>query len=114
MIKGLILIIRIYQGILVAFALSTWIDGLITFPDWYWAIMVLLAYPVILLFGWINIGPIGLGFVVALVLLDFLVKWLRKYDPDYQAEQEELSRQQAEAERDEASRMASEHQPPGY
>jgi hypothetical protein len=112
MIKGLILCIRIYQGILITFAISTWIDGLITLPDWYWFIMVILAYPVLFLFGWASIGPIGLEFIIGLVLLDWLVKWLRRFDPEYQ--QQLAYEQQQAMQIAEQERLASEHQPPSY
>jgi hypothetical protein len=114
MIKALILCIRIYEGILILYVISTWVSLAVHFPQWYATLITTLAAPVNFLFGWASFGSLGFGVVIALFLLDYLVRFLRRYDPDYQVRQAELLRQHEAARQDEAARLAAEHKPPTY
>jgi hypothetical protein len=72
-IRILQIIVRIYMGIVVIWALSTWLGGI---PGILGTILDYLVWPVWGLFGWASIGPLGLGAVVLLLLLGALDNWL--------------------------------------
>jgi hypothetical protein len=109
MIKGFIWICKIYQWAIIAYAISTWAAILIPFPQGYWLFWSILMFPVTFLFGWARIGSIGLDVFIAYFLLNLLIAWLLKFDPDYQRQQELA---QAKAEPSDAERLAREHTPP--
>ncbi len=109
MIKGIIWVCRIYQWAIIAYAVSTWLAILIPFPQSYWIFWYFVMFPVTFLFGWVVIGPIGLDVFIAYFLLTLLINWLLRFDPDYQAQH---AAEQAQAQQDEAARLAREHKPP--
>ena len=73
--RVLLWIVRIYIGVIILWAISTWFGG---FPPplstwFYW-----LTWPVWKLFGWAQVGMLNLGGVIALVLLFALEEWLKR------------------------------------
>jgi hypothetical protein len=91
------------MGVIVAWALLSWIP--VPLPAFIVKMLNVLTWPVWQLFGWAQIGPLGLAPALALLLLYFLENYLRRFDPAAQAQQEQR-REHAERERQEH------HEPP--
>jgi hypothetical protein len=62
----LLWLVRIYSGVLITWALSSWFGG---FPDPFGGWLNLLVSPVVLLFGWARLGPLSFAVVIPLLIL---------------------------------------------
>ena len=80
MIQALIWALRIYKWLIIVWAVMTWIPGLSgsAIHD----ILGLPILPLMKLFSWASIGPIGLGAVIIILGVNWLEGWLiQKYMP---------------------------------
>ena len=73
--KFVLIVIRIYWWVVIAWALSTWFPIL---PAPLTSILWTLTWPVWKLFGWAQLGAFNLGPVIFLLLLWFVDSWLTK------------------------------------
>jgi uncharacterized protein YggT (Ycf19 family) len=71
----LLWIVRIYIGVIILWAVSSWFGGLpAPLSQWlHW-----LTWPVWRLFGWAQLGMLNLAGVIALVILFALEEWFKK------------------------------------
>lgn len=68
-------LVRIYSGVLIAWALSSWVGG---FPQPVGGWLDVLVSPVVQLFGRVRVGPINFAVVIALLILFTVESWLRR------------------------------------
>jgi uncharacterized protein YggT (Ycf19 family) len=74
-VRVLLWIVRIYIGLIIIWAVSSWFGGL-SAPLGMW--LDWLVWPVWNLLGWAQLGMINLAGVIALVILFAIEEWLKK------------------------------------